>query len=80
LLKCILKIFSIEKEIIFTETYIEPGTQGFDDCRTLINPKNKNSLPTSLPVYTQVFSDRFPFHSNLSIFDLICNTGNKLLK
>ncbi|MFN0276569.1 MAG: WbqC family protein [Chitinophagales bacterium] len=77
LLKCIFKILGIQKEITFTEDYIKPGAAGFDDYRTMISPKKENSALPSTSAYSQVFSDRFPFHANLSIFDLICNTGNK---
>lgn len=45
------------------------------DCRNLILPRNINY--ESFPAYTQVFSDRMPFVEDLSILDLLFNTGNR---
>ncbi|MBC8173046.1 MAG: WbqC family protein [Chitinophagales bacterium] len=73
LLQLIFKLLKMEKEIRFTETYISPGAEGFDDYRGRISPKTINGLHLDLPVYIQVFSDRFDFHPDLSILDLICN-------
>lgn len=77
LIKCIMQILNIKKEFIFTEEYIRPGTNGYDDFRTMITPNSNKVMLTPLPSYNQVFSDRFPFHANLSVIDFICNTGNK---
>jgi len=43
------------------------------DKRFVLNPKN--TLSKDLPSYIQVFSDQYPFYSNLSILDLIFNLG-----
>lgn len=44
---------------------------GFDDYRNSILP----SATVTLPSYPQVFSDRLPFLSNLSVFDLLVHLG-----
>lgn len=57
------------KQFAFPE---QEGNSAYDK-RFVLNPKN--TLPTDLPSYIQVFSDQYPFHSNLSILDLIFNLG-----
>lgn len=74
LLAVILKIFKIPVELEFTEVY-EPIV--VDDFRNLISPKVDFGVTDPdfvAPSYYQVFSDRHPFASNLSIIDyLFCN-------
>ncbi len=74
LIKLLFKITNIHCEIIFTDDYIEPGTEGFDDYRNMIIPTTK-SLKFNQPNYIQVFSDRFNFFEDLSIADMIFNKG-----
>lgn len=66
----------IRKEVAPTTTYI-PSHKPEHDFRNLIHPKKP--LPwdgnTELPVYHQVFSDRYPFLTGLSILDLLFNEG-----
>ena len=48
------------------------------DLRNLfLNKKNFVNLPFNLKEYYQIFSDKFGFQKNLSIFDLIFNLGNE---
>ena len=48
------------------------------DLRNLLLSKKKNvNLPFILKEYYQVFSDKFGFQENLSIFDLLFNMGNE---
>ena len=70
-LKFILKVLKINKEIIYTEDF-EPISDN-EDFRV----KLSKWLPelTDFPKYYQVFEDRQPFVSNLSIIDLIFNEG-----
>ena len=75
LLKLLFKICKVRTEIRFTDHYIEPGMEGFDDLRNVITPKWVNPLKMELPRYPQVFSDRFDFFSDLSMIDLIFNDG-----
>jgi len=50
----------------------------FDNFRETISPKIKpaGEMPGAQPVpYTQVFENKFPFIPNLSVLDLLFNTG-----
>lgn len=77
LLKLVFNILKIEKEIKFPDTYVEPGTPGFIDKRSVIRPnKNADKIPAQKK-YIQVFSDRFEFIPDLSIIDFIFNNGNQ---
>ncbi len=44
------------------------------DLRNEFSSKNENMLP-QVPPYPQVFSDKFGFINNLSVVDLLFNTG-----
>ena len=60
-------------EVHFTKTAIPFQAEGTDDRRDLVLPKNYNSWK---PVkYRQVFEERTGFIPNLSILDLLFNTG-----
>jgi hypothetical protein len=54
-------------------TYQE-GTYSVDLRKRIKKPEDLDSLYRPKP-YVQVFSDRFPFSSNLSVLDLIFNVG-----
>lgn len=71
LIRKILEILNITTQIHFTHHYqnIYPV-----DYRTYLDAPA--SLPSTLEKpYLQVFADRFPFHKNLSILDIIFNLG-----
>ena len=70
-LKFVLKVLKINKEIIYTEDF-EPIPDK-DDYRIKLSKWSPKS--TDFPKYYQVFEDRQPFVSNLSIIDLIFNEG-----
>ena len=70
-LKFILKVLKINKEIIYTEDF-EPISDK-EDYRVKSSKWSPKS--TDFPKYYQVFEDRQPFISNLSIIDLIFNEG-----
>ncbi len=62
-------------EIRFTETVVPFREAGYDDRRNLFLPKNYHRWN---PVkYRQVFEERTGFFPNLSILDLLFNTGNE---
>jgi hypothetical protein len=73
----ILHLLDLKSEIKFTEKYDQPAGHNIADMRDSIHPK-KSERPdhnfSPLP-YKQVFSDKYGFISNLSIVDLIFNTG-----
>lgn len=70
-LKFILKVLKINKEIVYTEDF-SPITDA-NDYRISLSKWSPES--TNFPKYYQVFSDRQPFVSNLSVIDLIFNEG-----
>jgi len=73
-LRFFLACFKIEKAIVLTEQYT-PVPEN-EDLRQLLTPKKDPLLcHEQFPTYYQVFSDRFPFFSNLSILDLMVNEG-----
>jgi hypothetical protein len=76
LIQQIQKILKLDKKFFFTDKYIEPQSTDLDDYRNKIFPQQPNSLNLTLPVYNQVFSDRIAFIEDLSILDLVCNTGS----
>jgi WbqC-like protein family len=62
-------------EIRFPEVTVPYLAEGFDDKRNQVLPKNYDQLN---PVkYRQVFEERAGFLNNLSILDLLFNTGNE---
>ncbi|MBQ0054363.1 MAG: WbqC family protein [Bacteroidales bacterium] len=79
ILELCLKLIGVEKEINFTEEYIDKVPEEMLDLRTRINPKYKG--PSLLEEwglnrqYWQVFSSKHGFIPNLSILDLLCHEG-----
>jgi hypothetical protein len=62
-------------EIRLTESNLPFGVKGWQDQRDLVIPKNYNQWN---PVkYRQVFEERTGFFPNLSILDLLFNTGKQ---
>ena len=84
-----LKLLSKTKEIIGihcnieeTGTYIKVLPQDYNDYRELIHPKMRMYIPDPTflpPVYHQVFGPKHGFIANMSIIDLIFNTGTEAL-
>jgi hypothetical protein len=70
LLDVCIKLMKLELKPVYSEQYIE--TSGID-YRKLISPKVNPEI-TGKP-YLQVFSEKFPFESNLSILDVLFNHG-----
>jgi len=71
-LKTILNILGMEKELTLTTSYQLPEAYT-EDLRTSFDPKATSFPQWFKPkAYTQVFEG---FEADLSIFDLICNEG-----
>jgi WbqC-like protein family len=62
-------------EIRFTETAIPFQVAGYDDRRNLLLPKNYSQW--NAVKYRQVFEEKTGFFPNLSILDLLFNTGRE---
>ena len=75
LLECILRILSLEQDIVFSQKFIREYGPEMDDLRSRIHPKKKISGAVFYqPVdYIQVFGKDFV--ENLSVIDLIFNEG-----
>ncbi|PID92068.1 MAG: hypothetical protein CSA96_05125 [Bacteroidetes bacterium] len=80
-LNCVLLELSLNAmnlRISYSGTEAFTPIKGSNDPREFIHPKKNlaQADPAFLPQnYHQVFSDRHGFQQNLSIIDLICNTG-----
>lgn len=72
LLDLCLKLLKIDKQYTLSAHYIEDDN--ISDYRKIIHPKKSAAL--NCPSYLQVFTEKFPFHPNLSIIDLLFNEGN----
>jgi len=68
ILKKLFKILRMEKIVTLTEEF---DREASEHSEILVSKHHR----TATPQYTQVFSDRQPFHSNLSILDCIFNLG-----
>jgi len=82
LLNALLSEIGMDKSIGFTGNFEKNVTDSVD-FRTTISPKSKNrssSLTVTMPVYQQVFDQRYGFIPNLSIIDLLFNKGPDTLE
>lgn len=78
-LKLIFKLLKIKKEIALSIKF-EKQPELFADLRTRIHPKKDFKEDPSVQEllqtpYYQTFENKFPFHPNLSILDLLFNKG-----
>lgn len=76
LMERVLENLEIETNFTLSENFI-PINEISPDFRQIISPKNKQltDVDFSPKEYTQAFSAKFNFHSNLSIIDLLFNCG-----
>ncbi len=75
-------LLGIEPKIILSDKYIESSNIDINtiDYRNTITPKSNFIDATFVPQkYYQVFRQKFPFISNLSILDLLFNMGNEAI-
>lgn len=73
LLKELINLIGFEKDIRFTEEYIQERNSSFD-FRHRIHPKDPQ-IKFSFAPYQQVFSEKHGFIEDLSIIDLLFNEG-----
>ena len=75
LIQLLVKILKLKTEILFTDEYIK-GYKDSDDYRYIFSPKVNCNKTLTMKEYSQVFSEKYGFISNLSIIDLLFNRGN----
>jgi hypothetical protein len=71
-------ILNIPVKPIYTESYQKVPLPGVSDARDAFHPKKKFSngaLAAGYTLYTQVFQEKLGFIGNMSILDLLFNTG-----
>ena len=74
----ICEILEIDPKIQLTEDFVELKQEEIVDFRNVIHPKASKAIHDNsfqAEEYTQVFSDKHPFASNLSILDVVFNLG-----
>jgi len=78
----ILHLLELNPKMKLTDSFLFPGTTEISDMRDSIHPKKtfrSDKLFEPLE-YTQVFSEKHGFIANLSIIDLIFNTGPETVR
>lgn len=74
----IAEVLELQSELKLTHDYLK-YFEG-DDYRTVISPKQNSALNDSSftpQPYTQTFGNKYKFEPNLSILDLLFNTGSE---
>ena len=76
ILHTVCNLIKIPVNIKESSAYIQPTEEGIIDMRLKLHPKSVyNHNDTTMPVYAQVFAEKWGFMPNLSILDLLFNTG-----
>lgn len=79
ILKILLEIIGLKNNISFSD-FFRKEMGSINDFRNIIHPKQKIISAFHPKPYIQTFSDRFSFVSDLSILDLVFNTGPEAKK
>ncbi len=69
-----MKLLKLNPVIHYTENFEKEGDENLRDYRYSFNPKKTSA--SKMTFYRQVFTEKFGFIPNLSIVDLIFNTGS----
>ena len=80
ILRTICTLIKIPFRIQESAAFIEPHCEGIIDLRNKIHPKVIQEHTDTMPHYTQVFSENHGFKINISILDLLFNTGPEAKK
>lgn len=83
LLHKILEITGLTYNIKETNEYTKFLSTDYEDFRDSIHPKQRMYKPDDSfqpPIYHQVFEPKYGFMANLSIIDLLFNTGPEISK
>ena len=75
ILQNICNLIKIPFHIQESATYIKLTNKETIDLRNKIHPKVASKHTDTMPHYTQVFAEKWGFKPNLSILDLMFNTG-----
>jgi hypothetical protein len=70
LIETVLQCIKVECTMHFSTQYLK---QENNDFRERIHPKREHIFVH--PLYMQVFAEKYPFHNNLSVLDLLFNKG-----
>ena len=78
ILKTVCSLIKIPFDVQESSAYVKTADEGVIDLRNKIHPKIKQE---NIPIrYNQVFSEKWGFKSDLSILDLLFNTGPEAKK
>ncbi|MDR1371783.1 MAG: WbqC family protein [Dysgonamonadaceae bacterium] len=69
-------LLDISPQITYSHSFIEKYNSEITDLREMINPKRTIDA-ANFPLYYQNFAEQYGFQPNLSIIDLLFNTGNE---
>ena len=75
ILRTMCSLMKIPFRVRESVTYSKPDSEQIIDMRNSIHPKIDNQISDNQPFYTQVFAEKWGFKPNLSILDLLFNTG-----